>query len=161
MFNKTCWCEGLQHKSTWAYVTGRAPRCRGSKRPLAHPADEYQFVIARKGGRTLCAPGLAEPQPLNSQRLSKLLWPARTDADREESLRRCATRPDCALGLSWGSELRSAGGAPELPPEPDRENVPYPADPLRRLVAMHSSAFELMTSSAFVSPWPRDDAGFR
>jgi hypothetical protein len=53
-----------------------------------------------------------------------------------------------------------AGGAPELPPVPGPEDVPYPADPLQRLVAMHSSANELMTGSSFVSPWPRDDARF-
>jgi hypothetical protein len=53
-----------------------------------------------------------------------------------------------------------AGGAPELPPEPGAEDVPYPADPLRRLVAMHSSANEILTDLAFVSPWPREDARF-
>jgi hypothetical protein len=54
-----------------------------------------------------------------------------------------------------------AGGAPELPPEPGAEDVPYPADPLRRLVAMHSSANEFLTGLAFVSPLPREDARFR
>jgi hypothetical protein len=54
-----------------------------------------------------------------------------------------------------------AGGAPELPPEPGVEDVPYPADPLRRLVAMHSSANEFLTGLAFVGPWPREDARFR
>jgi hypothetical protein len=53
-----------------------------------------------------------------------------------------------------------AGGAPELPPEPGVEDVPYPADPLRRLVAMHSSATEIATGLSFVSPWPREDARF-
>ena len=54
-----------------------------------------------------------------------------------------------------------AGGTAELPPEPGAEDVPYPADPLRRLVSMHSSANELMTGLTFVSPWPLDDARFR
>jgi hypothetical protein len=53
------------------------------------------------------------------------------------------------------------GGATELPPVPGREAVPYPADPLRRLVAMHSSGSEIMTGLTFVSPWPRSDARFR
>lgn len=54
-----------------------------------------------------------------------------------------------------------AGGAAELPPEPGAEDVPYPADPLRRLVAMHSNANEILTGLAFVSPWPGEDARFR
>jgi len=54
-----------------------------------------------------------------------------------------------------------AGGVPDLPLEPAPEDVSYPADPLRRLVAMHCSAHELMTGLVFVSPWPRDDARFR
>jgi hypothetical protein len=54
-----------------------------------------------------------------------------------------------------------AGGTPELTPEPGPEDVAYPADPLRRLVSMQSSASELMTGFTFVSPWPREDARFR
>jgi hypothetical protein len=59
------------------------------------------------------------------------------------------------------SRALRAGGTPELTPEPRPEDVAYPADPLRRLVAMHNSAYEVMTGFAFVSPWPRDDARFR
>lgn len=54
-----------------------------------------------------------------------------------------------------------AGGTPELTPEPRPEEVAYPTDPLRRLVAMHSSAYELTTGFAFVSPWHRNDARYR
>ena len=49
----------------------------------------------------------------------------------------------------------------ELPPEPKPDEVPYPADPLRRLVALHGSAQEMMTGLAYVSPWPRRDARWR
>lgn len=49
----------------------------------------------------------------------------------------------------------------ELPTEPTPDEVPYPADPLQRLVALHTSTHEMMTGFAFVSPWPRDDARFR
>jgi hypothetical protein len=41
------------------------------------------------------------------------------------------------------------------------KDVPYPADPMRRLVAMHASAHELMTGLVYQSPWPREDARFR
>lgn len=49
----------------------------------------------------------------------------------------------------------------ELPPEPAPDDVPYPADPLQRLVALHWSAQEMMTGLAYASPWPRDDARWR
>jgi hypothetical protein len=39
--------------------------------------------------------------------------------------------------------------------------VPYYSDPLRRLVALHRNAHELMTGRVYLSPWPRDDATFR
>jgi hypothetical protein len=54
-----------------------------------------------------------------------------------------------------------AGGTPELTPEPGPDDVPYPADPLRRLASMHSTTVEFTTGFAFVSPWPRDDARLR
>ncbi|HZK05893.1 MAG TPA: hypothetical protein VFC82_08605 [Actinomycetaceae bacterium] len=49
----------------------------------------------------------------------------------------------------------------ELPAEPAPDEVPYPADPLRRLVALHGSAQEMMTGLAYDSPWPRQDARWR
>jgi len=49
----------------------------------------------------------------------------------------------------------------ELPPEPTPEEVPYPSDPLRRLVALHASSQEMMTGLVYASPWPRHDARFR
>ena len=49
----------------------------------------------------------------------------------------------------------------ELPHEPAPNDVPYPAEPLRRLVALHGSAQEMMTGLAYVSPWPRQDARWR
>lgn len=49
----------------------------------------------------------------------------------------------------------------ERPPEPTPSEVPYPSDPLRRLVALHGSAHEMMTGLVYVSPWPRADARFR
>lgn len=58
--------------------------------------------------------------------------------------------------------VQRAGGTTGLPAEPVPDEVPYPADPLRRLVAMHGSAHELMTGLVYASPWPRDDdARFR
>ncbi len=48
-----------------------------------------------------------------------------------------------------------------LPAEPAPDEVAYPADPLRRLVALHGSAREMMTGLAYVSPWPRHDARWR
>lgn len=53
------------------------------------------------------------------------------------------------------------GASAPMPPEPAPEDVPYPADPLQRLVALHSSARELMTGLAYLSPWPRIDAAYR
>jgi len=53
------------------------------------------------------------------------------------------------------------GIRPGLPPEPTADEVLYPADPLRRLVALHGGAHEIMTGLVYVSPWPRDDARFR
>jgi hypothetical protein len=49
----------------------------------------------------------------------------------------------------------------ELPPEPERADVPYPRDPLRRLVDMHSSSGGVMSAQPYTSPWPRADAHFR
>jgi hypothetical protein len=48
-----------------------------------------------------------------------------------------------------------------VPPEPAPEDVAYPPDPLRRLVAMHSSTQEMTTGLAYVSPWDRRDARLR
>lgn len=53
------------------------------------------------------------------------------------------------------------GALKELPPEPAPEDVPYPAEPLTRLVAMHGHAREMMTGLTYISPWPRADAQFR
>lgn len=57
--------------------------------------------------------------------------------------------------------LMKDGVKGELPAEPAPDEVPYPADPLRRLVALHGSAQEMMTGLAYVSPWPRHDAHWR
>ena len=45
------------------------------------------------------------------------------------------------------------------PPAPDE--VPYPTDPLRRLIEMHASTTEVLTGLTYLSPWPREDARFR
>ncbi len=66
------------------------------------------------------------------------------------------TRNEAAFGLMKdGSTGRAASR------EPAPEDVPYPADPLQRLVGLHGSAQELMTGLAYFSPWPRDDARWR
>ena len=57
--------------------------------------------------------------------------------------------------------MRDTGVGDHLPPEPAPEDVPYPSDPLRRLVALHGSAREMMTGLGYVSSWPRHDARFR
>lgn len=57
--------------------------------------------------------------------------------------------------------LMKDGDKGALPVELAPDEVPYPADPLRRLVARHGSAQELMTGVAYVSPWPRQDARWR
>lgn len=49
-------------------------------------------------------------------------------------------------------------GLPALPADAE---VPYPRDPLKRLIAMHQTAQEFMSGLTYVSPWPRDDARFR
>jgi hypothetical protein len=48
-----------------------------------------------------------------------------------------------------------------VPPEPAPEDVAYPPDPLRRLIAMHSSTQEMTTGLAYISPWERRDARLR
>jgi hypothetical protein len=48
-----------------------------------------------------------------------------------------------------------------LPPEPSAAEVPYPRDPLKRLIAMHGNAQELMSGLTYLSPWPRDEARYR
>lgn len=45
--------------------------------------------------------------------------------------------------------------------EPPPEEVTYPSDQLRRLVALHASSQEMMTGLVYASPWPRRDARFR
>lgn len=57
--------------------------------------------------------------------------------------------------------MRDEGASAATAAEPAPEDVPYPADPLRRLIALHGSTREMMTGQAYVSPWPRDDARFR
>jgi hypothetical protein len=52
-------------------------------------------------------------------------------------------------------------GSPDISTESSVDKIAYPRDPLDRLVSMHSSAQELMTGLAYVSPWPRADARFR
>lgn len=42
----------------------------------------------------------------------------------------------------------------------DRDAIYY-SDPLRRIVAMHKSAYELTTGTAYQSPWARGDAQWR
>lgn len=45
-----------------------------------------------------------------------------------------------------------------MPAEPRPEDVPYPTDPLQRLVALHSHAHEMLTGLQYVSPataWSR------
>lgn len=49
----------------------------------------------------------------------------------------------------------------ELPPKPEPRDVPYPRDPLRRLVEMHSSSGGVMSGQPYMSPWPRRDAHLR
>jgi hypothetical protein len=49
----------------------------------------------------------------------------------------------------------------ELPPEPEPRDVPYPRDPLRRLIDMHSDSGGMMSAQPYMSPWPRRDAQFR
>ncbi|WUJ70036.1 hypothetical protein OG809_33705 [Kribbella soli] len=53
------------------------------------------------------------------------------------------------------------GEAAELPAPPANAEVPYPRDPLKRLISMHQTANEFMSGLTYVSPWPRDDARFR
>jgi hypothetical protein len=48
-----------------------------------------------------------------------------------------------------------------VPPEPAAAEVAYPRDPLKRLVAMHSSTLEYTTGLVYTSPWHREDARFR
>jgi hypothetical protein len=57
--------------------------------------------------------------------------------------------------------VRDDGSAAPPPAEPEPEDVPYPTDPFRRLIAIHASAHEMMTGLVYVSPWPRDDARSR
>lgn len=53
--------------------------------------------------------------------------------------------------------LRDAKGG-TLPNTPKAEEISYPRNPLKRLVAMHASGRELITGLTYISPWPRDDA---
>ena len=48
-----------------------------------------------------------------------------------------------------------------VPPPPPPDEVPYPIDPLRRLIEMHASTTEVLTGLTYLSPWPREDARFR
>jgi hypothetical protein len=57
--------------------------------------------------------------------------------------------------------MQREGLGSELPPEPEPTDVPYPRDPLKRLVAMHWSTQDMMSGLAYTSPWPRADAHFR
>jgi hypothetical protein len=57
--------------------------------------------------------------------------------------------------------MRDDGPNAPPPAQPPPEDVPYPSDPLRRLIAMHGSPREWMTGLVYVSPWPRDDAPYR
>jgi hypothetical protein len=43
---------------------------------------------------------------------------------------------------------------------PDAE-ITYYANPMTRLIELHTSKSELMTGLSYISPWPRDDARFR
>ncbi len=57
--------------------------------------------------------------------------------------------------------MRDGAARPEhvTPPQNlDDAEVRYYSNPMRRLVAMHSSPRELMTGFVYQSPWPRDDA---
>jgi hypothetical protein len=49
----------------------------------------------------------------------------------------------------------------ELPPKPEPRDVPYPRDPLRRLVEMHSNSGGVMSGQPYMSPWPRRNAHLR
>ncbi len=57
--------------------------------------------------------------------------------------------------------MRDDGSTAPPPAQPAPGDVPYPLDPLRRLIAIHANAREVMTGLEYVSPWPRDDARFR
>lgn len=46
------------------------------------------------------------------------------------------------------------GAAPPRPGGLSPDEVPYPRDPLQRLVAMHGHAHELLTGFTYTSPWP-------
>ena len=61
--------------------------------------------------------------------------------------------------VAFRSTRDEIGG--DLPPEPTPDDVPYPSDPRRRLVALHGSVHEIMTGLSYQSPWPRNDARFR
>ena len=39
--------------------------------------------------------------------------------------------------------------------------IPYPTDPLKRLIGMHSHIVDFVLPHRFMSPWPRSDAVFR
>jgi hypothetical protein len=57
--------------------------------------------------------------------------------------------------------MRDGAARPEhvtLPQDLDDTEVRYYSNPLRRLVAMHGSAREMMTGFLYQSPWPRDDS---
>ena len=53
--------------------------------------------------------------------------------------------------------MRDAEGV-ALPDNQKPEEISYPRNPLKRLVAMHASSREFVTGLTYISPWPRDDA---
>lgn len=57
--------------------------------------------------------------------------------------------------------VREKDSRAPTPADPPPEDVPYPADPLRRLIALHGNTHEMMTGLTYESPWPREDARFR
>jgi len=48
-----------------------------------------------------------------------------------------------------------------VPTAPAPDKIPYPVDPLRRLIEMHRNTEELLTGLYYQSAWPREDAWFR
>lgn len=67
----------------------------------------------------------------------------------------------------WTARNRAAMAASRetrtisTPPAVEPVDVPFPSNPLTRLVRMHSSAVEMISGLAFDSPWPHPDARWR
>jgi hypothetical protein len=49
-------------------------------------------------------------------------------------------------------------GGSEQPPVPEASGVPFPRDPLLRLISQHTSSRGRVAGAEYTSPWPRPDA---